>query len=43
VNLVSGGAQNLVPGIGQSGGSFGTYGMGTFDPREVVFELKVRF
>jgi trimeric autotransporter adhesin len=43
VNLVSGGAQNLVPGVGQSGGSFGTYGMGTFDPREVVFELKVRF
>jgi hypothetical protein len=41
VNLLN--TAGNIPGTGQSGGSFGTYGMGTFDPREVVFELKVRF
>jgi trimeric autotransporter adhesin len=41
-NLVSGGSLNQTPGQGQSG-TFGTFGTGTFDPREVVFELKFRF
>jgi hypothetical protein len=43
INLTSGGSLAQIPGTGQGGGSFGTYGTSTFDPREVVFELKLRF
>ena len=42
VNLTSGGSLGQIPGTGQSA-SYGTYGTSTFDPREVLFELKMRF
>jgi trimeric autotransporter adhesin len=35
-------ASGLVPGMGQSD-TFGTIGLGTFDPREVILSLKVHF
>jgi trimeric autotransporter adhesin len=43
VNLTSGGSLGMIPGQGQNA-NFGTYTVSsTYDPREVLFELKVRF
>ena len=41
-NLTVGGTANLAPGQPQSA-SFGSYGVNTFDPRQMFFSLKVRF
>jgi hypothetical protein len=41
-NLTMGGTSNLVPGQPQSA-SFGSYGVATFDPRQVFFSLKLQF
>ena len=41
-NLTTSAALGQVPGQGTSG-TFGTYTTSTFDPREVLFELKIRF
>jgi len=41
-NLTVGGTANLVPGQPQSA-SFGSYGVNTFDPRQLFFSLKLRF
>jgi trimeric autotransporter adhesin len=41
-NLTVGGTSNLVPGQPQSA-SFGSYGVATFDPRQVFFSLKLQF
>jgi hypothetical protein len=41
-NLQTNAARGLVPGMGSSD-TFGTIGVGTFDPRQVVLNLKFRF
>jgi hypothetical protein len=35
-------AQNIEPGMGTNG-SFGTYSDTTFDPRQIMFDIKIRF
>jgi hypothetical protein len=35
-------AQNIEPGLGTNG-NFGTYTDNTFDPRQIMLELKFRF
>jgi hypothetical protein len=41
-NLNTNAARGLVPGMGSSD-TFGTIGLGTFDPRQVTFRLVLRF
>jgi hypothetical protein len=36
-------AQGVVAGEGQSASTFGTHNMNTFDPRQVILEMRVRF
>jgi hypothetical protein len=41
-NLVNNAARGLVPGMGASD-TFGTIGLGTFDPRQVTMRMRLRF
>lgn len=41
--LAAGNASNTKPGQGSSSSTFGTFGLGTFDPRQVELGLKIRF
>jgi trimeric autotransporter adhesin len=36
-------AQGLLAGFGQSAASYGTHNMNTFDPRQMILEMRVRF
>jgi len=41
-NVVTNAAKGLLPGMGTSD-TFGTIGVGTFDPRQIVLRLQFRF
>jgi hypothetical protein len=41
-NLVDNKAKGLKPGMGSSD-TFGTIGLGTFDPRQVTMHMRLRF
>jgi len=36
-------AQGLIAGFGQSAASYGTHNLNTFDPRQMILEMRVRF
>jgi hypothetical protein len=36
-------AQGLLSGEGQSAATYGSHNMGTFDPRQMIMEMRFRF
>jgi hypothetical protein len=36
-------AQGLVAGQGQSAATYGTHNLNTFDPRQMIMEMRIRF
>jgi len=43
ISTTANAAQGLLAGEGQSAASYGSHSMATFDPRQMIMEMRVRF
>jgi hypothetical protein len=43
IQTTSNPAQGLVAGVGQSAATYGTHNMLTYDPRQMIMEMRIRF